>query len=133
MGERLRRFAPTLVFSAILLGPCALHHLLPNLMAWTLCLSQRLLGVDCPACGLTRATHHALHLRLGESLESHPFGVVAVLWASLSLLSSGWLAWRQMEESALGQRVLRFRSLVHVGFCVPLLLWWFVSVTTSRL
>src|SRR5262245_9678605 len=38
------------------------------------CLSHELLGVSCPACGLTRSFIHLAHGRFAESLRLHRLG-----------------------------------------------------------
>lgn len=62
------------VILAILLyerGPSG-NGLLPG------CLFHRLTGFDCPGCGMTRATHAALHGRLGEAIRFNPLGVIVL-------------------------------------------------------
>lgn len=41
-----------------------------------LCPFRVLTGVDCPGCGLTRATDAMFHLRFGEMLRIHPLAPV---------------------------------------------------------
>ena len=47
---------------------------LPDYPLPTLCFSRRLLGVDCPGCGLTRSVIYLMHGRWAESLEIHRLG-----------------------------------------------------------
>ncbi len=73
------------------------------------CPTHSVLGVYCPGCGSLRATHHALHGRLGDAIAHNPvllaIGVPAALamgailvvalvrgrWPALPALP-GWLA-----------------------------------------
>jgi len=62
--------AALLAFVIYQYGPCA---------AWFPgCLFHRLTGLACPGCGMTRATHAALHGRLGEAFRFNPLGMLAV-------------------------------------------------------
>ena len=44
-----------------------------------LCPVRRLTGIECPACGLTRAWVHLVHGDLAASVAANPFGVVLVV------------------------------------------------------
>ncbi|MCS6895923.1 MAG: DUF2752 domain-containing protein [Bacteroidia bacterium] len=44
----------------------------------TLCVFKNLTDVDCPGCGLTRATQHFLHLEWERALEYNPLVLLAV-------------------------------------------------------
>jgi hypothetical protein len=55
---------------------------------WPGCPLHALTGLNCPFCGVTRATWALAHLRFGLMLHAdalYPLMVVAVVW--------GWLAW----------------------------------------
>lgn len=43
-------------------------------------------GFDCPGCGMTRASIHAVQLDFWESVSYHPFGVVFVIGLTLLAL-----------------------------------------------
>jgi hypothetical protein len=45
------------------------------------CVFKAATGLDCPGCGLTRATHHALHGRFGEALRFNPLLFVMIFVA----------------------------------------------------
>lgn len=40
------------------------------------CAFQKLTGLHCAGCGMTRATHAALHGRPGEAFRHNPLGVI---------------------------------------------------------
>lgn len=53
------------------------------------CVFRSLTGLECPGCGITRATHHLLHGRLDEAFRLNPMLFVLiglVLYALPSLV-----------------------------------------------
>lgn len=38
----------------------------------TLCLHKTILGVECPLCGMTRATHELFHLKFNSAFQYNP-------------------------------------------------------------
>lgn len=60
------------------------------------CLFRKFTGLDCPGCGMTRATYAAMHGRIGEAFRFNPVGMVifplAVLGISIELI--GWIRGR---------------------------------------
>ncbi len=44
-----------------------------------LCYSRSWLGINCPACGITRSTIHLVHGRLAESWSMHRLGWLVLL------------------------------------------------------
>jgi hypothetical protein len=42
------------------------------------CQFHRFTGLVCPGCGMTRATHAALHGRFGEAFRFNPVGVIVL-------------------------------------------------------
>ena len=44
------------------------------------CMSRVLLDMNCPACGLTRATVHSMHGRWQDAQTVHPSGVIVALF-----------------------------------------------------
>ena len=79
------------------------------------CLFHRLTGLECPGCGMTRATYAALHGRFGEALRFNPLGMIVLtalgVWVGIQIP-----AWLRGEAQA-----FRFR----VGPCGG---WWLVGV-----
>jgi len=45
----------------------------------TICPFRLITGLPCPACGLTRSVVSAMHGDALSSLETHPFGMVAIV------------------------------------------------------
>lgn len=56
-----------------------------------LCPSRRFLGIYCPGCGSTRATHDLLHGDFARAFRSNPLFVL--LGAPLLVVATGSLAW----------------------------------------
>lgn len=56
-----------------------------------LCPSRRFLGIYCPGCGSTRATHALLHGELARAFRSNP--IFVLLGAPLLVGYSGALLW----------------------------------------
>ena len=68
------------------------------------CAFKMLTGLECPGCGLTRASHHALHGRFGEAFRLNPllfalgaFGVFAapslVRGRQPAFVMKPWFGW----------------------------------------
>lgn len=72
-----------------LLGALAVDPNRP--LPFDLCVFKSLLGIPCPACGLTRAVCHALRGDWAVSVSYHPAGVL--LAAGLV----GWMLWSAAE------------------------------------
>lgn len=73
--------------AAVLLPPCYFH---------------KVTGLDCPGCGLTRATYSLLHGRFGDAFRLNPLGL-ALLPLALAGLSLEILAW--VKKDAGGPRL----------------------------
>jgi len=82
------------------------------------CLFHDLTGFSCPGCGMTRATHAALHGDLAAALRFNFLGVVLVPVALLGmgLELSGWLRGKPPPVS------LRFGRRV---------MWWLIGVVLA--
>jgi hypothetical protein len=62
----------------------------PHGLGFSLCVFQRLTGLECPGCGLTRSVACITHLEPAAAFRYHPFGFVAyaaLLAASLSMFA----------------------------------------------
>ena len=68
------------------------------------CVFKAATGLDCPGCGLTRASHHALHGRFGDAFRMNPllFAMGAVVLFSVPSVARGtsprfltrpWFGW----------------------------------------
>jgi hypothetical protein len=60
-------------------------------LPFDVCLFNRLTGLPCPTCGMTRAVCRAVHGDFARSVASHPAGLV--LAAGLV----GWMLWAAAE------------------------------------
>jgi len=57
------------------------------------CLFRKLTGLNCPGCGMTRATYATLHGDLGRAFRLNPLGMILLPIALLgiSLEVAGWV------------------------------------------
>ncbi|MDE0825768.1 MAG: DUF2752 domain-containing protein [Akkermansiaceae bacterium] len=57
------------------------------------CTLRELTGLDCAGCGVTRASHELLHLRIGKAVSYNPLVVLAapflIVWIGVEL--AAWL------------------------------------------
>lgn len=71
----------------------------PSGMPWFAgCLFHRLTGLDCPGCGMTRATHAVLNGRFSEAFRFNPLGMILLpigVVGGLALLPA-WLRGKPM-------------------------------------
>ena len=93
-GFRKKR---ALLVLCVLLALCVAAVLLamngPGFMPWK-CLLHELTGLHCPGCGMTRATHAALHGDFMAAVRFNPVGVF-LLPLALLLLAPDLIAWTQ--------------------------------------
>jgi hypothetical protein len=92
----------------------------------TFCSVRHFLGFDCPGCGLTRSFAELAHLRIRESVDAHPLGVVIALWllymwgrAAYASIAGRWpraILTQQQRDWLLG------------AFVVALFLQWLVKL-----
>ena len=91
-----------------------------------LCLLNRLTGLDCPTCGLTRAVCHALQGDWSASLGFHPAGILVVVsvvgWALWSSLE----AWRGQAIWLRGQKTMA--RLAGAAIAIASLASWLVRI-----
>ena len=112
----VRALAVVIGGGVVLLATFVLYQYGPSSAGWFPgCLFHRLTGLECPGCGMTRATYAALHGRFGEALRFNPLGMIVLtalgVWVGIQIP-----AWLRGEEQA-----FRFR----VGPCGG---WWLVGV-----
>lgn len=58
------------------------------------CMFYKATGFHCSGCGITRAMHHLLHLRVGEALAMNPLVVATLPLIALGVVMEGvaWIA-----------------------------------------
>jgi Protein of unknown function (DUF2752) len=93
------------------------------------CLFQRLTGVPCPTCGMTRSIVLTLSGHLATALRLNLAGPVWVLTAATLAMALLWLAWRERargaNRSTMAQRRVRLLVLVQGAvFAVALAANW---------
>jgi hypothetical protein len=59
-----------------------------------LCSFRKIVGLDCPGCGLTRCFVSAAHGRLADAWRFHPAGVLLFGLIAAQLPFRGWQLWR---------------------------------------
>jgi hypothetical protein len=78
--------------------------LLPRWPFPEVCQSKRLLGWDCPGCGLTRSFVHLAHGDVTASLAVHPVGWLVALFVAAQIPYRLW-ALRDRRGAPLGERL----------------------------
>lgn len=86
--QRRWRVRMLVLHGAMLVGPAALWlmHRYLGVKALGVCLFNRALGVDCPACGITHSVSALLRGRIEESFFIHPAG--AAITGIVALMAS---------------------------------------------
>ncbi len=91
-------------------------------LPFDVCLFNRLTGLPCPTCGMTRAVCHAVRGHWTRSVATHPAGLI------LAVGLVGWLLWAAAEAWRGGPiaEVLRrrlARALIAAGVVVSGVFW----------
>lgn len=97
---------------------------LPNLPLPQTCMSQTVLGRECPGCGLTRSFVYLARGDWQASLASHRMGWLLMATAVLQLPYRLWALWTR-EDEPLGRRL---PSLFAVGLVALLIGNWMVKI-----
>jgi hypothetical protein len=108
--QALAAFA--LLAAAAAVGLCHPYGLLGHLPA--LCLFHRLTGVDCPGCGMGRATMLLAQGQIGASWQQHPFAILGL--AGLALRVGTPATWREQHRDSL-------QAFLWAGVALLLLRW----------
>jgi hypothetical protein len=91
---RLRPALPVVIIGALL-----------ALVPFPTCILRAVIGIPCPACGLTRATLALAHLDLAEAQRFHPLALallgLAAVTSALAFVASEQ-AWRRILKWTLG-------------------------------
>jgi len=82
---RLRMFLFHLSLVAAPLVICYISSILPS-MPLGMCIFRDIVGIDCPACGITRSVNATFHLHFHDAFSFNPTGpIVAFLALALSI------------------------------------------------
>lgn len=94
------------------------------------CSAQRMLGVDCPGCGLTRSFILTAHGRVGDAFQMHPAGTLAFIVLSLIVPLRLWQGYRiyvgRPPRSTVMIEVTVLLSLLILSF-----LWWGIKLASQ--
>lgn len=80
----------------------------------SLCFSQTIFGIACPACGMGRAFHMLLHFRLWDALRFNPLVIPAFLFVFTIMVTSLMDVVRKTDVT---RRVMNVR-----------IVWWWAVV-----
>lgn len=83
------------------------------------CLFHWLTGLWCPGCGMTRALHDILHLRVVEGFWENPLLVLAFPFVFVAGIRA---AWRLFVDTSIEPWVISQRWL-KIGFAVLFVYW----------
>jgi hypothetical protein len=63
------------------------------------CVFHAATGLNCPGCGMTRATFAVLHGRMGEAFRMNPLGMILlpVAFVGIGLEMLGWMRGRPLS------------------------------------
>jgi hypothetical protein len=121
---------PGLVVSAFWLACVGISMLVP-----VACPFRTAVGLDCPACGATRALQSLMELRVLDAFD-HNAGAVLLGLAIAVYLLLARLRWRvppRLRSSLLGRRPAELLLGLIVGWAifrnVPALAWWSSSLS----
>lgn len=103
-----------LVIAAFMLRETGGAGLMPG------CVFRKFTGLDCPGCGMTRATYAALHGDLRSAFHFNPVGMVLLPLAllGLSIEIAGWVRGKPLP---LRLRIGRWGSAALLAIIVS---WW---------
>jgi len=86
------------------------------------CFFRKATGLECPGCGMTRATHAFLNGRIGEAFRLNPVGMV-VLPLALVALGIEVLGWVRGRPLPFRVKSGRWGALI---LAVVMIAWWIV-------
>lgn len=115
-----RAWAFSAVLVALVAGGMVVYHFPPAEHSfYPKCVFKNATGYDCPGCGLTRASHHALHGRFGEAWRLNPL-----------LFVMGGVVLCAVPSAARGQQP-RFVTQPWFGWVTVIVLvgWWILRNT----
>lgn len=94
------------IWGAALLGVAFVLSIDPHHPSQSLCYSQLVFGIACPACGMGRGLNALFHFHITEAVAFNPLVVPAFFYV-LALMSAS--AWDAATGSAYTTRLLNFR------------------------
>ena len=83
----------------------------PSRLGIELCWLRRMTGLPCPGCGMTRAVCHLVQGHWTEAIGLHPFSLLVVPWALVTITSP---LWAESSRLRLRRRLERHRR----GFAI---------------
>ena len=92
------------------------------------CLFHSATGLHCPGCGMTRATHAALHGHFGQAFRFNPVGVILlpVALVGVGIELAGWVRGRplpfRLNPGATGAWIIA--GVVIAFWILRNLPWW---------
>lgn len=91
------------------------------------CVFKKVTGLDCPGCGMTRATCATLNGDLGKAFYFNPVGMVLLPLAllGLSIEVAGWVRGKPLSHRfRIGRWGAAFLLAVIVGWWILRNLFW---------
>ena len=82
-GRNIKTF---ILFSCFLVGVFLVGTPEQRIFQPNFCLVKKLIGVPCPACGVTRSVHEVLNLNIGKAIKYNAAGLLVAI-----LLLANWL------------------------------------------
>ena len=89
----------------------------------SLCYSQQMFGVACPACGMGRAFNSLLHVHLTDALAFNPLVYPAALFVSVLLISSLYDAIKGTTYTRFFMNFRFSKPIAAIAIVLVLLVW----------
>lgn len=96
------------------------HEKGPGILPFPSCPFRKITGLNCPGCGMTRATYATLHGEIGQAFRNNALGMILlpVLFAGMGIHLIGWVRGRRLPFSpTIGRRT-------GWGILVVVLMFW---------
>lgn len=124
-----RAFWLAIVTGLLAVAAFSLYRNGPSGMSWFPgCLFRKFTGLNCPGCGMTRATHAAMHGDLARAFRFNPLGMILLPIAMVGVGQeiAGWvrgrpLPWRLHVGAKGGWAIL---SIILAFWILRNLPWW---------
>jgi hypothetical protein len=76
------------IWAAVILAVLFVLSISPSEPGQSLCYSQTVFGVACPACGMGRAFHVLMHLQIGDAVRFNPLVLPTALFVIAIMTTS---------------------------------------------